>query len=167
MATALHNGSRDHRALSPDQNLLLRETNHRAKNDLQLVVSLLALQSRRAESPETRQALHDAMERVAILTRARAALQQQLLPTLETALRQVCAALHSQAEPRGIEREAVHPAAHIGVAGRDPDANAAGNRDHRRSARSVAVTSAGEASAAILTTAPRSSITSAGDVAIG
>jgi two-component sensor histidine kinase len=47
--------------------LLLRETNHRCSNDLQLVVSLLSLQSRRANSDETRQALADAMERVAVL----------------------------------------------------------------------------------------------------
>lgn len=37
--------------------LLLRETHHRCSNDLQLVVSLLALQSRRATSDETREAL--------------------------------------------------------------------------------------------------------------
>ena len=47
-----------------DHELLLRETNHRCSNDLQLVVSLLALQSQRATSPEARQALTDAMERV-------------------------------------------------------------------------------------------------------
>jgi two-component sensor histidine kinase len=49
-----------------DDDLLLRETNHRCSNDLQLVVSLLALQSCRATSPETRAALNDAMERVSL-----------------------------------------------------------------------------------------------------
>ncbi len=82
--------------------LLLRETNHRCSNDLQLVVSLLALQSRRAVSAETREALSDAMERVAILARARSTLQSEGKNSLEIALRQICDALHSQAEPRGI-----------------------------------------------------------------
>lgn len=82
--------------------LLLRETNHRCGNDLQLVVSLLALQGRRAANAEVRQALSDAAERVTILARARAAMQRERAPSLETALRQVCEALHAQAEPRSI-----------------------------------------------------------------
>lgn len=82
--------------------LLLRETNHRCSNDLQLVVSLLSLQSRRASSEETRQALADAMERVAILARCRSTLYRDRQLSLEGALRQVCEALHAQAEPRSI-----------------------------------------------------------------
>lgn len=86
----------------PDDDLLLRETNHRCSNDLQMVVSLLGLQSSRAKSHETRQALIDAMERVSVLARSRAALQHQKHLTLGAALRQVCEALHAQAEPRSI-----------------------------------------------------------------
>lgn len=82
--------------------LLLRETNHRCSNDLQLVVGLLALQSRRAVSTETREALVDAMERVAILARARGAQHCDRTPSLEAAMRQVCEALQPQAEPRSI-----------------------------------------------------------------
>ena len=82
--------------------LLLRETNHRCSNDLQLVVSLLGLQSRRAANPEVSQALTDAMERVSILARARSAMHRERQPSLEAALRQVCEALHAQAEPRSI-----------------------------------------------------------------
>jgi two-component sensor histidine kinase len=82
--------------------LLLRETNHRCSNDLQLVVGLLALQSRKAESAEARQALTDAMERVSILARARTALHQKARHGLGAALRQVAEALHSHAEPRSI-----------------------------------------------------------------
>jgi len=82
--------------------LLLRETNHRCSNDLQLVVSLLALQSQRVKSAEAREALTDAMERVSVLARSRAALHQQVQHGLGAALRQVCDALHSQAEPRSI-----------------------------------------------------------------
>ena len=82
--------------------LLLRETNHRCSNDLQLIVSLLGLQSRRAANPEVRQALSDAMDRVAVLARSRSALHRERPPSLTAALRDVCAALHSQAEPRSI-----------------------------------------------------------------
>lgn len=87
---------------TPSDDLLLRETNHRCSNDLQLVVSLLALQSGRATSPEAREALDDARERVAILARARSTLYRDRHPTLEGALRQVCEAMHAQAEPRSI-----------------------------------------------------------------
>lgn len=85
-----------------DNDLLLRETNHRCSNDLQLVVSLLALQSQRATNPEARQALTDAMERVSILARARSTMHADQHPSMEAALRQVCEALHAQAEPRSI-----------------------------------------------------------------
>lgn len=85
-----------------DHDLLLRETNHRCSNDLQLVVSLLALQSQRATNPEARQALTDAMERVSILARARSTMHGDQKPSIEAALRQVCEALHAQAEPRSI-----------------------------------------------------------------
>ncbi|HEY0033081.1 MAG TPA: sensor histidine kinase [Devosia sp.] len=82
--------------------MLLRETNHRCSNDLQLVVSLLALQSRRAASVETREALSDAMERVSVLARSRAALNHQSQHSLGAALLQTCEALHAQCEPRSI-----------------------------------------------------------------
>jgi len=85
-----------------DHDLLLRETNHRCSNDLQLVVSLLALQSQRVTNPEARQALTDAMERVSILARARSTMHGDQKPSIEAALRQVCEALHAQAEPRSI-----------------------------------------------------------------
>lgn len=82
--------------------LLLRETNHRCSNDLQMVVALLQLQSARAATPETRAALHDAAERVGILSKARADLTRQSRPDLATALRHICEALTAQAEPRSV-----------------------------------------------------------------
>ncbi|WP_430252240.1 histidine kinase dimerization/phosphoacceptor domain -containing protein [Neorhizobium sp. DAR64860/K0K1] len=83
-------------------NLLLRETYHRCSNDLQLVVSLLSLQSRLATNSETRDALADAMARVSILARARSEINQRRSPSLGCAIRGVCEALPSQAEPRSI-----------------------------------------------------------------
>lgn len=102
MANNVMTISPGYRESASDDDLLLRETNHRCSNDLQLVVSLLGLQSRRAATPEARQALTDAMERVSILARARSALHRQRQQSLEAALRQVCEALHAQAEPRSI-----------------------------------------------------------------
>ena len=99
MATASISGIR--RAATGDD-LLLQETKHRCSNDLQLVVSLLALQSRRAVNAEVAQALNDAMERVAVLARARRVMQNDTPRSLNAALREVCDALHAQAEPRSI-----------------------------------------------------------------
>jgi two-component sensor histidine kinase len=75
---------------------------HQSSNDLQLIVSLLALQSAKAEGSETRRALRDAMERVAILAGARSATHHETRYELSSALCSVCDALQSQAEPRGI-----------------------------------------------------------------
>lgn len=82
--------------------LLLQETIHRGSNDLQMVIGLLALQSRRASSQEARQILTDATHRVSILAQARSELFRNNQPTLALALQQVCTALQSQAEPRSI-----------------------------------------------------------------
>ena len=95
-------GTPSPRVPAPTDDLLLRETNHRCSNDLQLVVSLLALQSRRAASADVRQALTDAMERVSVLARSRGAMHRERHQSLEGALRQVCEALNAHAEPRGI-----------------------------------------------------------------
>jgi two-component sensor histidine kinase len=95
------NGSVDeHKGDSTE--LLLREIAHRCSNDLQLVVGLLLLQARRSQHPESRTALQDAADRVAVLARARAATLKNEQSTLGAALRQVCDALHVHAEPRSI-----------------------------------------------------------------
>ena len=97
---ASHSTGFDLSATSDD--LLLRETYHRSSNDMQLVVSLLSLQSRRATNAEARDALADAMARVAILAHARADLNERRPTSLRRALEQVCEALVSQTEPRSI-----------------------------------------------------------------
>lgn len=98
----LLNGSVPNGLDARGDNLLLRESDHRCSNDLQLVVSLLELQARRAVSPSARQALKDATMRVGILARARGAIHRGGELSLATALRQICEALQSQAEPRDI-----------------------------------------------------------------
>lgn len=85
------------------EDLLVREIEHRCGNDLQLVVSLLGLQARRSDVAEVRQALGDVQERVAVLARARSAMNRQRQQSLDTALGQVCEALRTHAEPRGID----------------------------------------------------------------
>ena len=89
------------RSLAKQLELQIREVTHRCANDLSLVSGLLRVQSQRTQSTEARAALRDAADRVAILAQARAASRNQQ-PTLETALRLVCSALNSQAEPRSI-----------------------------------------------------------------
>lgn len=84
------------------ESLLLREINHRCGNDLQMVVSLLGLQSRRTKDLNVREALEDAMNRVAALGQARAS-RGDSKPTLEAALRKVSEALRSRAEPQDIQ----------------------------------------------------------------
>jgi two-component sensor histidine kinase len=98
---AVTHSGRSHADISSRHDLLLRETIHRCANDLQMVVSLLAIQIKSAKSPEARQALTDAKDRVAVLARARTSLRQHP-QSLEAALRNVCEALNSQAEPRSI-----------------------------------------------------------------
>ena len=51
-------------ALLAQKDMLLKEVNHRVKNSLQLVASLLNLQGRQLEDPRSRQAFEDAVSRV-------------------------------------------------------------------------------------------------------
>jgi two-component system, sensor histidine kinase PdtaS len=49
------------------QEVLLRELNHRVKNNLQMVVSMLMVQGTKTHNPETRAALEEAGERIALV----------------------------------------------------------------------------------------------------
>jgi two-component sensor histidine kinase len=68
VATAFIDGIRPS---APGDEPLLLGTVHRCSKNLQPVVSLLGLQSRRAANPDVVQALTDAMGRVGVLARAR------------------------------------------------------------------------------------------------
>ena len=56
----------------------IREIHHRVKNNLQTVAALLRLQSRRMSSPEAREALAEAMRRVATIALVHESLSQTL-----------------------------------------------------------------------------------------
>ena len=56
-------------ALSQQQAVMLREMNHRVANSLQLITSLIELQSRRVRDPEARGLLQQAAERVDAVSR--------------------------------------------------------------------------------------------------
>jgi len=56
--------------------LLLREFNHRASNNLQMVMSLLSLQAAEADTPTARQALLDTVGRVSALAAVNKSLQR-------------------------------------------------------------------------------------------
>jgi PAS domain S-box-containing protein len=47
-----------------EKELLLREVHHRVKNNLQIIMSLLSLQARRCENPESRSALKESRDRI-------------------------------------------------------------------------------------------------------
>jgi PAS domain S-box-containing protein len=60
----------DVKAAENEQRMLLTELNHRVKNNLQMLHSLLNSSSRKAVHPEARDALHDAAHRVAAMAAA-------------------------------------------------------------------------------------------------
>lgn len=62
-------------AMTARNDLLLREADHRVKNSLQVVASLLGLQARRARNPATKDALHAAATRILVVAHIHDALQ--------------------------------------------------------------------------------------------
>jgi two-component sensor histidine kinase len=81
--------------------LAAREASHRCANDLQLIVSLLSLQSRRAKNDEVREVLRQTADRISVLALARSSLRHRQ-PSLEAALQLVCSALNCHAEPQSV-----------------------------------------------------------------
>jgi two-component sensor histidine kinase len=57
----------------------IKEINHRVKNNLQMVNSILRLQSRRAEQEETKNALSDAQQRISAISAIHDVLSQEAL----------------------------------------------------------------------------------------
>ncbi|MBM0207213.1 GAF domain-containing protein [Micromonospora sp. STR1s_5] len=70
MAIERQRMERDLRGLLDQQQLLLREVNHRVNNSLQIVGSMLHLQGRTTTSPEVQHELREAATRIAAIARA-------------------------------------------------------------------------------------------------
>lgn len=64
-----------HKAIAERYELMLREGDHRIKNSLQVVASLLGMQARRADDATTRDVLHAAASRIQTVARIHDALQ--------------------------------------------------------------------------------------------
>ena len=80
MAIERERHERDLRAALDTQQLLMREINHRAKNSLQIVASLLHLQAKAATDPAVSEPLRDAGARVTAVGRAYGRLSYQPEP---------------------------------------------------------------------------------------
>lgn len=82
--------------------LLLREAVHRFGNDLQMIVGLIAIESRRAASQEVKEALQNVGDRIALFARKRTGLGLDEGQSLSQALRDCCQTLMVQAETRSV-----------------------------------------------------------------
>jgi two-component system, sensor histidine kinase PdtaS len=101
--------------------VMLREGNHRIKNSLQIVSSLMSMQARREQSPTARRALHTAMSRIQSIARMHDVLQESGGAddvNIGAILEKMCGSLHMmgghvQGVEVRVEAEAVHtPAAY-------------------------------------------------------
>lgn len=81
--------------------LMLREREHRARNDLQLLISMLERHVRLAEDPGVRATLEDSIAQIHALTRARRLANERL----DDVLREYCGAIAGPLERRGIGLE--------------------------------------------------------------
>jgi two-component sensor histidine kinase len=70
MAIERQRVERDLKAALEQQELLMQEGNHRVTNSLQLVASMLSLQSSSASTPELREQLQEAVSRISAIARA-------------------------------------------------------------------------------------------------
>jgi two-component sensor histidine kinase len=58
---------REHQKELLSKDAIIKEINHRVKNNLQMVTSVLRLQSRRASDPGVTEALRDAQARIGVI----------------------------------------------------------------------------------------------------
>lgn len=105
-ADALRAALTEKELLLAQQELLLKEVNHRVKNGLQTVASLLSLQMRHAGSPEVRAQLADARSRVLSVALVHERLYQSNeigIVKLQAYLRGLCDDLMRSAAGSGVE----------------------------------------------------------------
>jgi two-component sensor histidine kinase len=104
MAESLQRRESELRAALADRELLVRETNHRVKNGLQLVASMLGLQAASLADAEARRHLVEAQARVAAVARVHERLHRsEQLGTVAFGayLRELCADLGNGASAAG------------------------------------------------------------------
>ena len=92
----LHRSESALRRALAERELLLKEVNHRVKNSLQLVLSMLSLQSHRFKEPETRELFSKAISRVTAIAAIHERLYQDADPLtveMHTYLTGLCAEL--------------------------------------------------------------------------
>ena len=101
--------------------VMLREGNHRIKNSLQIVSSLMSMQARSEHSPTARRALHTAMARIQSIARMHDVLQESGGAddvNVGAVLEKMCGSLHmmggyAQGVEVRVEAQAIHaPAAY-------------------------------------------------------
>lgn len=101
------------RDMAARYDLLLREGDHRIKNSLQVVASLLGLQARREADAKVQEALHAAAARIVAVARIHDALQLQGshdLVDLGALIQTMCESLHTMAGARASTRIVVDAA---------------------------------------------------------
>lgn len=90
----------DAKELASRHELALREGDHRIKNSLQIVASLMGMQERRESNPSARAALHAATARIQAVSRMHDALQLEGsadVVKLGAMIETMCASLHAMA----------------------------------------------------------------------
>lgn len=104
-----------HKAIAERYELMLREGDHRIKNSLQVVASLLGMQARRASDDTTRHVLHAAAARVQTVARIHDALQlnngSNDVVDLGALIEKMCASLQEMAGGSSAVQIIVHAAA--------------------------------------------------------
>ncbi len=83
---------------------IVREVHHRVKNNLQVVASIMRMESRRATQPETRQALDDSIQRILSVAVVHEFLSQQGQGT-DINLREVAGRIVTQVQQNLLPRD--------------------------------------------------------------
>lgn len=108
MAVAISDRDRSLREAVAQKTLLIKEIHHRVKNNLQVVISLLSLQSKRLKDPSAQEALADMRTRVnalALVHRLLYEIDDQSTVDVKRLIEQLC---EQASEGFGAERRDVH-----------------------------------------------------------
>jgi two-component sensor histidine kinase len=118
---AAHRVAEERKQKLAERELMFRELQHRVGNDFAIVGSLLDMQRRRSQNPETRSALEQAISRIRSISRIHRqiyALPEANSVDLRQYLRELCAGLtEATLPPAGVEMRCTCQEAYMG---RDP-----------------------------------------------